>query len=84
VALRGSATHPSAVFRTLLRLARDFDGAWLARVVGGLNATTLLTDKKERRCSGAHRPGGRAVTIAVFELSELTGAARVRGAPWFL
>ena len=34
VALRGSAIRPSAVFRTLLCLARDFGGALLARVVG--------------------------------------------------
>jgi hypothetical protein len=32
--LSGSAVSPSAVFRALLRLVRDFDGALLVRLVG--------------------------------------------------
>jgi len=33
-AIRGKASSRSAVFRALLRLARDFDGALLHRLVG--------------------------------------------------
>jgi len=41
VALRGSATCPSAVSRALLRLARDFDGALLARVLGWIERDSI-------------------------------------------
>ena len=41
MALRGSATRPSAVSRALLRLARDFDGALLARVLGWIERDSI-------------------------------------------